>query len=469
MDTGSIEINRTHINRLKADGRTYAVGNDETVYINTSLEDNVKLPSSTSDRGNIIDDVESVTVGARNVDLVVDELGDSTTAGYFVAANEIYTLYDKDNWIIGVITVEADDQGASSNYAYVTSSDVKSERYDSASDTWTWVREVVINGELTDITYVDDSSIGIIEPGNTGKGVTDNQMDQGYWYEVTYYANGNVKSVEALYDYFDHDVTTGGAADNTDEFIAHTEEIEGTYDRNTGADPDVAVLWMSAALNSASKNNYPTANHITFNEQGSVYTYDTDRTGFSVSPDVKVIVANAGGRSQSAFDTVTDGYTGYAGLRRAIRDLNNNDPFEGDVSAILENGIATSIIFNCTAPDTGFNEGEETSPTGDYDLDYFAVVADGATKSLAMYITPADAGVTSVTARVYMSTSNSEDSFAPLGVVSQFAADGGAYVETSAGGSHIQLPDGVYFFYAVITDGNGNTTTTDVQSVIVRN
>ena len=56
--------------------------------------------------------------------------------------------------------------------------------------------------------------------------------------------------------------------------------------------------------------------------------------------------------------------TGYSGLRRAIRDLNSNDPFVGDVSAILENGVATSIIFNCTAPDSGFDEGEETPGNG---------------------------------------------------------------------------------------------------------
>ena len=351
-----VTIDRTHITLAKS-GSGYAVGNDETVYLNVGIEDGVALPGGGSDTATIIDSVDSITTGARNVDLIVsNKSGGSDTYRPF---QEIYVLYNSSNWIIGVVTIDAEDQGASSSYAYVSSSDVKSERYNSTTGLWTWVREVVINGELTDITYTSDSSIGIIEPGSSNLGRRDTQMDQGYWYKVTYYADGTVKDVEALYDYFDHDVTTGGSADNSDEYIAHTEEIEDTY---TTADPDVAVLWMSAELNAASKNDYPTANRITFNEQGSVYTYDTDRTGFSVSPDVKVVVINAGGSSQSAFYSVEDGYEGYSGLRAAIRDLNGN--FQGDVSAILEGGIATSIIFNCTAPDTGFDEGEDT-PSGD--------------------------------------------------------------------------------------------------------
>ena len=51
---------------------------------------------------------------------------------------------------------------------------------------------------------------------------------------------------------------------------------------------------------------------------------------------------------------------GYDGLKDALNDLNNNAPFTGDLSAVFENGLATSIVINCTAKDTGFNPGQET-------------------------------------------------------------------------------------------------------------
>ena len=351
--TSNITIDSKHITRANNDASGYVVGNDDTVYINVETLDNVTLPDNAG-TATIIDDVDSVTVGSKNVNLLVEDLGNGTASNNYNINNEIYTLYDSNNWIIGCVVI-GEDQGASSNYAYVTSAAVKSERYDGNTDTWTWVREVVIDGELTDITYVSDNSIGIIEPGD-GTGDADNEMDQGYWYKVSYYADGTVKEVEALRDYFDLSITydtSAGNADNSDEFIAHTNEIEDTYDN---ADPDVAVLWMAGGLNTA---YYTDPNYISFNEKGSVYTYVGDQTGFSVSPDVKVVVANAKlGDGTDDFDSVEDGYTGYNGLKKAIADLNNN--FTGDVSAILENGIATSIIFNCTAADDGYDPGEET-------------------------------------------------------------------------------------------------------------
>ncbi len=348
--SSDVTIDSKHISRPTG-ASTYAFGNDDSVYINVETQAGVTLPDSAG-TATIIDDVDSVTVGSKNVNLLVEDLGDGADTDVFNPEYEIYTLYNSNNWIIGCVVI-GEDQGASSNYAYVTSAAVKSERYDGNTDTWTWVREVVINGELTDITYVSDNSIGIIEPGD-GTGDANNEMDQGYWYKVSYYADGTVKEVEALRDYFDH--TKGVFDADGDEFIDHTSEIEGTYTTATGGcDPDVAVLWMANGMNTGTHTD---PNYITFNEKGSVYTYRGDTTGFSVSPDVKVVVANAKTGSSDAFDSVEDGYTGYNGLKKAIADLNNN--FTGDVSAILENGIATSIIFNCTAADDGYDPGEET-------------------------------------------------------------------------------------------------------------
>lgn len=363
---GDITIDKKHITR-RNNGAGYVVGNADTVYINVKSLADVTL-EDTSTTGTIIDDVDTVTVGSQNVNMTVKNTmvgGNQNDTDNFAPKAEIYTLYNSDNWIIGVVTIDAEDEGVSSNYAYVNSSAVKSEYYDKTAKKWTWVREVIINGEKQDITYASDKRIGILYPGDkdgwfTGTAVADMNMDQGYWYKINYKADGTVKDIVPLAKYFIHTETTYWD-DSDDEYIDHTAEIEMTYDDK---DPGVAILWMKGGQNAA---NHTSPNKISYNEKGSVYTYVGDQTGFSISPNVKVIVANAGGKDATPFKHVSDTYTGESGLKKAINDLNANSPFVGDVSAILEGGVATSIIFNCTAPDPTYDGGQDNqTPTGEY-------------------------------------------------------------------------------------------------------
>lgn len=66
------------------------------------------------------------------------------------------------------------------------------EAYDSETE-WTWTREVVVNGELVEISEVGDSLEWI---GNASK--NQGEMAQGEWFEVKYDADGNVRKVEAI-------------------------------------------------------------------------------------------------------------------------------------------------------------------------------------------------------------------------------------------------------------------------------
>ena len=99
---------------------------------------------------------------------------------------------------------------------------------------------------------------------------------------------------------------------------------------------------------------------LTF-KNGTLYTDRNATEGFSVSPDVKVVLALAGkdgnGAGKDWFDDVSDGYTGYSGLEKALRDMNSQGTFKAgtvEVSAILENDVATSIVINDkNAPSTG--------------------------------------------------------------------------------------------------------------------
>ena len=116
--------------------------------------------------------------------------------------------------------------------------------------------------------------------------------------------------------------------------------------------------------------------HVTdlhFNDKGmmgTLYTTTDNSKGFSVDPDVKVVLIVADEEKSSnskigknLFDDVQDIYTGYSGLKRALENMNAVAPYDPAVSvdgktvpqveigAILENGRATTIIINDRAPE----------------------------------------------------------------------------------------------------------------------
>ena len=85
-----------------------------------------------------------------------------------------------------------------------------------------------------------------------------------------------------------------------------------------------------------------------------------------MSPDAKILLALAGKTVADEFDDV-DVYTGYNGLEKALRDMNATaagfTAGSVEVSAILENGVATSIVINDKNAKGGFTP---DTPATDY-------------------------------------------------------------------------------------------------------
>ena len=328
---GTLEINTGHVSLKGADDRSIVYGNDDTVYLNAEL-DNVVVDDTTDDVDNdgiagdyrwIISDVESVTTGVKNVNLEIENLTNKAVDGvsYYAPENEVYTLYGDDNYVIAAVTI-GENAGTSSNYAYVTSSNVNREA-DNDGDDWTWTREVVVNGELVEISEVGESLEWI---GNASK--NQGEMTQGYWFEVKYDADDNVRRVESLQAEL-NDV------DPLDGFINRVSNVEAAVE-----DDDTVLL----------ADNTVTA--LTY-KNGTLYTNASQTEGFSVSPDVKVVLALAD-KDGKPFDVVEDGYTGYTGLERALRNMNSQGVFAAgmvELSAVLEDEAATSIIINDRAPE----------------------------------------------------------------------------------------------------------------------
>ena len=317
-----LEISKKRISLRAITGAAY--GNDDSVYINVTLKN---LDTSARDAYRVIDDVDSVVTGIKNVKITVTNVEDD--GKYVAPEKEIYTLYNDKNWVIAAVVIGEDD-GISTNYAYVTGS-VNRESYNSAEDEWTWSLEAVVNGKIVELTEVGDKLKYLDE------------MDQGKWYEVKYDADGNVRGTKHV-------------DRNDDPAEVPFDGKAGKYINNvnlivdSAKDEDTILLKQQFSAKT---------DKLTF-KKGSLYTSKDLTNGFAVSPDVKVVLSLSALDKNgmiTLFDDVTDGYTGYDGLEKAIRNLDNkNNPFKGTVSAIFEYGVATTIVISdetASAVDTG--------------------------------------------------------------------------------------------------------------------
>ena len=311
---------------LNGTDSTYVYGNDDTVYINVELDDVVVDDTTGGANRWIIDDVESVTTGVKNANLVMSDLGGSVN-GYRNPANEIYTLYNDDGYVIAAVTI-GENEGSSSNYVYVTSSSVNREeltgtttRSSESGTEWKWSREVYVEGEIKELTEVG-SSLDILDT-----------LVQGEWYEIKYDADGNVRKAEAL-------ATKLTDGSNTDGFVNDVNNIQA------------AVVAKDNVLLADTTN----VQKLTF-KNGTLYTDTAALEGFSVSPDVKILLALANEKGYAGQFDETEIYTGYKGLEQALRDMNAVAPYsvvaaDGstrmvEVSAIMNaSGSAISIVIN---------------------------------------------------------------------------------------------------------------------------
>ena len=279
-------------------------------------------------------------MGVKNASLKVKDIVltdlDTTQTNVAIPLSEIYTLYKDNGYVIAAVVIGEDD-GVSSNYAYITGDDYTKESYNSEDDEWTWSLEAIVNGEKTELN----------EAGSTIKYLDD--MDQGEWYEVKYDAKGNVRGYKTI----SWKTPDGSATPNPGKYIKEVVDVEPAVE-----DHDTVLLWVDYNT---------TAGYLTFNGKGTVYTDKAKTQGFSVSPDVKTVVSlsllKKDGKTIVPFDDVTDGYTGYKGLENAIADLDTN--FKGYLGVLLENGIATCIVLD-DRTGTAVDTGNTTTPTGSY-------------------------------------------------------------------------------------------------------
>ena len=412
--TSKNTIDKKNIDLKSTTDSKYArvYGNDATVYLNASVKTiNVKSPAPTSNWHGIIDDVDSVTVGIDNVSLDVykqdsDPTGGSTAAAADTAAAVAdengkvasgnycykvsygaYALYDDDGYIIAAVTV-ADDGSTNDNWVYVVSSSVTRESYDADKDEWTWSREVVLNGELTEITYKGDALKYLQAKANDGK----EGMLKYNWYEVKYKGDGNVKNVKLAFDALAH-AAKGAAASNgnpkDDKYEGNIDNLEWTVQNGKDTILYEASKYQGEGVSLTGQTGYGAFT----NEKGqpyldgrTFYVNTTTTTGFRVNDSTKVVFIQTNKNDENIYY-----YEGPDKLEDVVESLNKgknatekDGKYNYEISAVLDGNVARVVVVRDLNKDNGANvntSGNEgpSGPTG-YDLNVLALLdKDGTT------------------------------------------------------------------------------------------
>ncbi|MCI9155801.1 MAG: InlB B-repeat-containing protein, partial [Lawsonibacter sp.] len=198
---------------------TRAYGNDESIYIIPEL-DHVSGKGVT---GKVISGVDGLYTGVQNVEITVakHDTGDVIYEGLTdetMMYDSVYTVYDKDNYIIASIVI-GEAKGTAANYAYILSN-TNAEWVDD-DGTYYWEFDAVVNGEKTTLTAhskfkstMKELRVGHIqELRYTGEYVTAvKDVDPAKIYSAT-----NAQINETKHEVYDigHEVNDGECSDST--------------------------------------------------------------------------------------------------------------------------------------------------------------------------------------------------------------------------------------------------------------
>ena len=340
----SDNIDKKNIALKGGSGYAGVYGNDNTVYLLAELKA-INTTADTDKYTGIISGVQSVTTGVKNASLtgwnVTEATSELTTDTIKKleggVASGVYTLYKSNGYVIAAVVVGEDNE-ASKNLVYVSSSSVNYEAYDKANDEWTWTREVIIDGEKAELTEVGDSLTYL------GK------MNKGEWYQVKYNAKGEV------IDVLDGDTTS---------------EDKGNYDDwslKVGTDYQTDITKLYQTIKDGKDSILYTQSFIdkTPTMKGStLYVNREVSQGFYVDEDAKVVfIQTNDGKETTEYETGSDEVQSF------IESLNKNKngSYDYTISAILQNGAAKVVIIKDDADSTVNNGDVESSAIKGVDL-----------------------------------------------------------------------------------------------------
>ena len=291
-----VTINTANVSirdNVLANKNTRVYGEDESVYVTVNVDDvDTTLPVKKA-----ITEVDGVYTGVQNVDLEVNTDASVIEAGI---EGQVYTVYDKDNYVIGAVVIgEASGTG---DYAYITSDGAISE--EKIGDTYYWEFEAILDGEFQTLT-AKSKYTEIIDT------IEDNR-----W-------NG----LELRFD--------------ADGYVIGVDEIEKVYDFADAQNENVDIDDYDVYFINPNKL-------LELNLQGrTLYiTEDQKDMGLALASDAKaVVVQPENGKSNviTEFTTVKSAISHLADPYDQTSELE----YRGEIFAVLNsNGSGAWIVFN---------------------------------------------------------------------------------------------------------------------------
>ena len=326
----SVDIDKKNIT-LNGNGDFKKVyGNADSIYLTATLK-KVK-----NDKGYyaVISGADNVTTGIKNAsiktwtdtDAQKDVDKNIDAKDWKGTSSGVYTLFKDNGYVIAAVVV-GEDAASSKNLVYATKNSVELESYDKNADEWTWTMKAVdAKGQEITLTEVSDS-LSELKKIDT----------KGVWYQVKYDAKGNVISVEKA-----------STALTGKKYITAFGKIEDAIDAED------TVLLETGALK----------DKLTL--KGSTLYGNTNGTrGVVVDDATNVVFIQKNNNKET-----TSYENGVKAVETALKNLNevSKGVYKYEFSAIIEDGIATTIVIRDLQADDYTSSTPGGGTTGDVTL-----------------------------------------------------------------------------------------------------
>ena len=326
----SVDIDKKNIT-LNGNGDFKKVyGNADSIYLTATLK-KVK-----NDKGYyaVISGADNVTTGVKNAsiktwtdtDAQKDVDKNIDAKDWKGTSSGVYTLFKDNGYVIAAVVV-GEDAASSKNLVYATKNSVELESYDKNADEWTWTMKAVdAKGREITLTEVSDS-LSELKKIDT----------KGVWYQVKYDAKGNVISVEKA-----------STALTGKKYITAFGKIEDAIDAED------TVLLETGALK----------DKLTL--KGSTLYGNTNGTrGVVVDDATNVVFIQKNNNKET-----TSYENGVKAVETALKNLNevSKGVYKYEFSAIIEDGIATTIVIRDLQADDYTSSTPGGGTTGDVTL-----------------------------------------------------------------------------------------------------
>ena len=159
-------------------------GNADTTYITVNVDE--------MDKDVVIDDVENVTTGIKNVSIDVysraKALKEAKLTSSAHVAHGIYTVYDGGYAVASIVI--GDDGATSDKFAFLYGA-AKKESYSKSEKLYTWVMDAIVDGQKTTITFKSELPSTMTDAAEAGELYKISYNKDGYATEATLAQHGS--------------------------------------------------------------------------------------------------------------------------------------------------------------------------------------------------------------------------------------------------------------------------------------